>query len=71
MLLVLQLSVICNFSKYCSRFESGYNSPEPLADERTYPSDQVVNANSPKTSNLNNTTNEVPPQDSNDENKNK
>ena len=57
--------------KYCSRCERGYNSPEPLADEIINPSDQVFNSNSSETLNLGNMTNEVPAQDSNDENKNK
>ena len=48
-----------------------YNSPEPLLDEIINPSDQVVNVNSSETSNLDNMTNEVPPQDINDANKNK
>ena len=52
--------------KYCSRYERGYNSPEPLADESIHPIVQVVNTSSSKTS-----TNGVPPQDSNNANKNK
>ena len=71
MLLLLQMSVIYNFFKYCSRFERGSNSPKPLPDESINPSDQVVNGNSSETSNFDNTANELPPQDSNDANKNK
>ena len=59
------------YFKYLSRFERGYDSPEPLSDDRTNQIDQVVNVNSYETSNLDNMTNEVPPQDSNNENKNK
>ena len=59
------------FFKYRSSFERGSNSPEPLSDEGIHTSDQVVNMNTPKISNLDNTTNEVPPQYCNDANKNK
>ena len=52
--------------KYFSRFERGYNAPEPLAEETINTSDQVVNVNCSETSNLDNITNEVPPQDIND-----
>ena len=69
MLLVLQLSVICEFFRYCSRYERCSNSPEPLANEIINTIDQVVNENSPETPNLENMTNEVPAQDSNDSNK--
>ena len=57
--------------KYSSRFEIGSNSSEPLVDERIIPTDQVVNANSYETSNLDIMTNKVPPMDSNDANENK
>ena len=56
---------------YCSRFERGSNSPEPLSDASINPSDQLVNVNSPKTSNLDNTTKTFPSQDSNETNENK
>ena len=52
-------------------FEIYYNSPEPLAVDSINPSDHVVNVNSSETSNLDNMTNELPPKDSNDTNKNK
>ena len=54
-----------------SRYERVYNSPETLLDEIMNSSDQVVNVNSSETSNFDNMTNEVPSQESNDENKNK
>ena len=50
-------------------YERGYNSPEPLEDESINPSEQVVNANLPKTSNLDNMTNESPAWNSNDASK--
>ena len=59
------------FFKYFSRFERGSNSPEPLSDKNNNTSDQAVNVDSSETSNLENMTNEVPPQDSSDANKNK
>ena len=34
-----------NVFKYCSKFEIGSNSPEPLADKRIDPGDQLVNVN--------------------------
>ena len=68
---MLHVSDKQKFFKYFSSYEIGYNSPEPLSDERINPIDQVVNANSSETSNLNNMDNEVPPQDSSDANKNK
>ena len=40
-------------------------------DKSINPSDHVVTVSSSETSNLDNTTNEMPPQDSNDSNKNK
>ena len=67
MLLVLQLSVICKFCfDYFSLFDRCSNSSEPLSDKIIITSDQVVNSNSYETSNLDNKTNTVPPQDSND-----
>ena len=60
-----------SFFKYWSMFKRGYNSHVPLVDEIINPSNQVVNANSSETLNLDKITNEVPPQDSNDSNKNK
>ena len=69
--LVIQLSVICNFFNFFSGFERGYNSPEPLEEESINPSDQLVNINSSEKSNFYNMSNEVPPRDSNDANKNK
>ena len=51
---MLQLLVIYKKINYCSSFERGSNSPEPLEDEIINPSDQVVNANSPEISNLDN-----------------
>ena len=57
--------------KYWSRYEIVSNKPEPLVDEIINPSDQLFNANSSETWNLYNMTNEVPPQDSNNANKNK
>ena len=57
---MLHVSDKQKFFKYFSSYEIGYNSPEPLSDERIYPIDQVVNANSSETSNLDNITNEVP-----------
>ena len=50
-------------------FKRGYNSHVPLVDEIINPSNQVVNANSSETLNLDKITNEVPSQDSNDSNK--
>ena len=61
MLIILQLSVICIFFKYCSRFEIFYNSLETLAYKIINTSDHMVNVNSSETSNLDNITNEVPP----------
>ena len=60
-----------NNFKYFSIYEIGYNSLEYLSDEIINPSHQVVNENSSKTSKLDNITNEVHAQDSNDVNKNK
>ena len=48
-----------------------FNSPEPLAYEINNPSDQAVNANASEIAHLDNMTNEVPPQDINNANKNK
>ena len=52
-------------------FERGFKSPEPLADKILNPGDQEVNVNLSETSNLDSMTSEVPPQGSNDANKNK
>ena len=71
MFLVLQMSVICKKINYCSRPEIDYNPPKPLEDESINTSNQVVNTNSSKTSNLDNITKEVTAQDSNDINKTK
>ena len=68
---MLHVSDKQKFFKYFSSYEIGYNSPEPLSDERINPIDQVVNANSSETSNLDNITNEVPAKDGNYTNKNK
>ena len=54
---------------YCSRYERGSNSTEPLSEEIINPTEQVVMVNSSETSNLNNMTNKVPAQESNDTNK--
>ena len=63
------MSVICKKIRYFSWYERFYNSPEPLSDEIIDTNDQMVNANSSRTSNLDNMTNEVPAQDSNDKNR--
>ena len=57
------------FFNYFSSFERGYNSPEPLSGDSIHTSDQAFNSNSSETLNLDNMSNEVPPQDSNDINK--
>ena len=42
---ITTVSDMQNVFKYCSRFEIGSNSSEPLADEHINLSDQVVNVN--------------------------
>ena len=56
---------------YWSSYDRGFNSPQPLADNKINANDHVVNVDSSETSNLDNMTNEVPSQYVNDANKKK